>query len=311
MRTPGEFHWPGPNSFALWQWRTAFLRTLQQLVPEAVKTLANDVFPAARAYFLETDPSAEAEALMRETIRMWQEHWGLAEEWMLEHVIRVFETAYQGETSPFGIEPWTDDATVLQVIWIHWARDPMLYPSTMRIAIDIGNWNLEEMLEFYQSRPELGKVTIYPRGFFSYVDSRIFEVDGSQAPHLLKTPPFTFEQERWIPEIHTREKYAKDVREAFEDALKSYIREVEESAIAAGMVRTPAKYARGGRDEWTHLEWVVRRRVQRWSMKKIAREYSVSWKTAKSGVEAAEALLEEDKIVEKSILPKTQTAAEE
>lgn len=83
---------------------------------------------------------------------------------------------------------------------------------------------------------------------------------------------FSFESRGWELTKHpTRQDYEEFIREEFEEALKTYCDDIEGAALSHGYVIVPPpKFARK-----PHLpyEWLVRFRVQGWTLYKINKEY--------------------------------------
>jgi hypothetical protein len=83
---------------------------------------------------------------------------------------------------------------------------------------------------------------------------------------------FSFEHYGWeLTKYPTREKFEELIRAAFEKALKAYCDRIEEEAPKYGYVIVPPpKFARK-----PHLpfEWLVRFKVQGWTLYKINKEY--------------------------------------
>ncbi len=106
---------------------------------------------------------------------------------------------------------------------------------------------------------------------------------------------FSFEHDGWQLTIHrTRKKYEDFVRAAFEAALKAYCDQIEEAAPQYGYVEIPPlKFSRK-----PHLpfEWLVRYRVQGWTLYKINKEYYPNFRTdnrarIKKGIDEVAALI--------------------
>lgn len=106
---------------------------------------------------------------------------------------------------------------------------------------------------------------------------------------------FSFTHQGWrLTSFPMREKYERSAREAFEAALKIYCDGIEAVALEHGYVELPPlKFSRK-----PHLpfEWLVRYRVQGWTLYKINKEYYPKSSTnnrarIKEGINEAAALI--------------------
>jgi hypothetical protein len=83
---------------------------------------------------------------------------------------------------------------------------------------------------------------------------------------------FSFENQGWqLTTYRTRKEYEDFIRAAFEAALKAYCDRIEEAAPLHGYVEVPP-LKHSGKPELP-FEWLVRYRVQRWSINKISNHY--------------------------------------
>ncbi|HEY0169868.1 MAG TPA: hypothetical protein VGB98_02360 [Pyrinomonadaceae bacterium] len=83
---------------------------------------------------------------------------------------------------------------------------------------------------------------------------------------------FTFEHQGWQLTIYrTRKEYEDFIRAAFETALKSYCDQIEQAAPLHGYVEVPP--LKHSRKPELPFEWLVRYRVQEWSINKISNHY--------------------------------------
>ncbi|HAI20687.1 MAG TPA: hypothetical protein DCM14_02090 [Clostridiales bacterium UBA8153] len=84
----------------------------------------------------------------------------------------------------------------------------------------------------------------------------------------LRTAPFTFGGEAWLPIKERRQVFVERTRAAFERELGAYVEGIGRLAQDAGLEKTPEKR------KLVHFDWLVHYQVQGWSMRKIADHYS-------------------------------------
>lgn len=84
--------------------------------------------------------------------------------------------------------------------------------------------------------------------------------------------------------VHLKKRYEGDAAaptgamRRFRAARKEYVRNVEQAAEQAGLVRTPRRWA------YEHIAWAVRFQVQKWPLSKIEKTYSKPRKTVSDGI---------------------------
>lgn len=102
--------------------------------------------------------------------------------------------------------------------------------------------------------------------------SLMIHAGGYVATPIPGEDKFSFERRGWaLTSYPAREQYEKYIRAEFEEALKAYCDGIEEAAPRYGYVIVPPlKFSRK-----PHLpfEWLVRFRVQGWTLYKINKEY--------------------------------------
>ena len=229
---------------ALWDARRTFLEKIEDVAPEVLNSLRDDVFPHYRQppELLEESPTPVDE-----------KHRPLAPE--LRNLIagtadpKVYDSSLQNEQLRTALSAWARRFNLGEA-WVLRAATGTL--AMWSLGVSYNTW-------------------IYPApGYF-------FGLTEEERQ-------FAFAHPGWQPDILTRDQIAANTRAAFEIHLKRYLDRIEGLAAAWGLERTSEKRSRWGQDASRHFEWLVRWQVQGWTQKRLRKEFETHQNTIASAI---------------------------
>ncbi len=202
-----------------------------------------------------------------------------------------YESAQRAPTREIGRDTFLDVArkarpSILTTLWkvAHArSRDALV----TRLDEPSSDWPPNLLEAWLEQRQELDDALLAWGTSWALTDDWILDRAGAtvlawlRAPSVFRKPrwqfgatitwamgraPFGFEHEGWDPSMDARVEVEAEMRQAFQGALRRYLRKREQDARAEGLRRAP-----GLREAPAHVRWLAHYQVAGRSMEEIAR----------------------------------------
>ncbi len=267
----GEFAPPGELSRSTWDARRIFLEEIEDLAPEVLRALREEVFPhfeppiewVVDNSLSPADRSAEVNRQLLYLIRGEQPP--APSNWLLRWVTKLLRLI-RGRAE--------------QAVYRRAEQDPVLKDRLVTWATKF------RICEDWVLKSALGTLRFWSLGASSLIWIHPASLQSSALTDDERR--FAFEHPGWYPELLTQEQAEANIRLVFDASLRLYFERIEALAKDRGLKRTPAKRSRSGQSARRHFEWLVRWQVQGWTQRSIADEADLEdTKTVAAGIKAA------------------------
>ena len=246
----GAFAGSGEASLVAWDARRVFFEQMEDLAPEVLQTLRDEVLP----------------------------HYRPPDAWTRDPVLPPDEHAQRAWQRFQELRSGTGE----RAAW-DWALQPEEVQA--RLHAWASRFHLQEQ---WVLRAAMGTLAVWRLGVTEQV--WLYPLPTPAPPALTADERrFVFAHPGWAPELLTRDQAEHNLRLGFETSLRSYLDGIARLARERGLRPTPAKRPRQGHDATRHFAWLVRWHVQGWTHAVIARAATVDVKTVAAGIRAAAA----------------------